>query len=493
MLVNYLPVLFKIISYSVLLILCLFSYLYDLSYVSIGLLLLCFAFLWLDYSDWRLKRFFSYDFLFSGKGSLNLSQKEMLNDIDMVLANGSQLRALLLMLEKEGLNKLDFKSTIKKKANLVLLYKEIESLLNALNTHFWKYNLKTDLKTEKGKQMYFVYIASFIYLYEAGARLSSSSLFTVTLLSEKSETFKNLMRSLVFPSTQILIESGGYVLSKLKFSNDSVELKKKVFVNEYKNYMDINNFPFLSSVKYYLSVLKLFKNQKLLPYFKSFLIRISNTKLREGSMAMKLDDVSKVLEVLEPGDIVLVRRATTMTSVVIPGYWTHAALYVGSFDQIEDYFGVDAKNVTDEFERLNLDKSESYVFEAVEKGVSASGHLKGLLADSIVVLKPKVGAFDRLKAVEFVLEHIEKDYDYGLDFFSEGSFVCSELVYKAYMDDESGVHKLGFKAGFKGGLVYTFSPQDMYEASMDNLDDKFEVGICLKHDKKYTKVEKVNL
>jgi hypothetical protein len=362
-----------------------------------------------------------------------------------------------------------------------------------MNEMFWKYSGRVDMKVEKGKEIYFLHSAAFIYLYDAGSRLAVASNFVVYLLSLESETYKNLTRSLIFPSTQVFVRSGLYVLKKLKFSSLKVRKWKDKFVNDVKYSVGLSRFPYLASFKYYFSLVKLFKTQNLVPLLKSFLLFIDERKVRDGGVCMTDSDVEKVMKVLEPGDIVVQRRALSMSSWVIPGYWTHGALYVGSREELKDYFGIDAQSVLDKLDKLKLFDNKKYLFEAIKEGVSASDARVALKSDSIVVFKPKVGEFDRLRAVEYVLGQLEKEYDYGLDFLSENSFICSELVYKAYSDVESGENLLGFEPRMIGGLVFTFTPEDLYESCVVGLGERFDVGICLKHDKKYEKVREVEV
>lgn len=453
------------------------------SILGVGLLVV-------DWNDWRLRRFFSYDF-FLRKGMVkSYGIKEVKMDLKDALNLIEEARTLLFKIEKGGLLVLDKDAPIAKKKELNKMYFSLEKKVKVLNEYFWKYSGGADLKTEKGRIEYFVYSACFVSLYDIGSRLSDSSNFVVYLLSIESESFKNLLRSLVFPSTQVFLRSSLYVLGGLDFRSNKIEEQRNSFVEDMKGSVGITQFPLWSSIKYYFSLVGLFKQQRLVPVLKSFLLFIDKRRIRKGDMAMSESDVENVLKVLEPGDIILVRRALSMTSVIIPGYWTHAALYVGSKQQLNDFFGVDAALVLKRMEELKLG-DDSYVLEAIKKGVTASGHVKGLKADSIIVFKPLVGEFDRLKAVEFALDNLEKEYDYGLDFLSEGSFICSELVYKAYSNEKTGEQKLGFIAKAKAGLIFTFTPQDLYESCVAKLGDKFEVGICLKHSKNYKKVKRV--
>jgi uncharacterized protein YycO len=237
----------------------------------------------------------------------------------------------------------------------------------------------------------------------------------------------------------------------------------------------------------------LFKRENIIPRWRAFLLFIDKRRIRAGELAMKDEDLEKVYNVVTPGDVLVSRRALTMTSVIIPGYWTHGALYLGSREELVDYFGEDSVELLKKMDELGLHSEDKYVIEAIEQGVTASSSDKALKADSLVVFKPRVGEFDRLKALEYVLDNLSKEYDYGLDFLTESSFICSELVYKAYSDVETGEHKLGFEARLIGGLVFTFTPQDLYESCEAGIGDKFDVGICLKHDSGYKKVKKVEL
>ncbi len=490
MILKKLPVISKGVAYLVLLVVMIGLWRVGIEIGAIGLGVVGGLLLLMDWNDWRLKRFFSYDFFLYRKEMKSFADKEVKKELIEVLSLIDEIRGLLHELEKKGLLKLAKDAPIFQKEDLNKLYFEMEEKVEQVNEFFWKYSGGADLKTEKGKMIYFIYSSSFIALYDVGSRLSEASNFVVYLLSIESSTFKNLLRSLIFPSTQVFLKSALYVLDGLSFRSKKVGELKKNFVGDIKRSVGVSQFPFWSSLKYYFSLVGLFKQQRLVPVLKSFLLFIDKRRIREGGMAMNEKDVEKVVNVLEPGDIILVRRALTMTSVVIPGYWTHAALYVGSREQVSEFFGIDSKSVLKLMDDLRLGDSK-YVLEAVEKGVTATEYMKGLKSDSIVVFKPKIGEFDRLDALEYALLNMEKEYDYGLDFLSEGSFICSELVYKAYSDLKTGEQKLGFVAKSKAGLVFTFTPEDIYESCVKGLGDRFELGICLKHNKNYSKVKEV--
>lgn len=486
-------VLVKILSYVLLLVGAGLLWFGGFLYGGIGVLVVFFLLFLSDWNDWRLRRFFSYDFLFDRREVGEFADKDVRRDLNVVLRLGDEMNELLYRIEDEDLLSLEKEASLGQKDRLTNLYRDLDEKLEVVNELFWKYSGRVDMKREKGKEVYFVHTAAFVYMYDVGSRMSVASNFVVYLLLLESETYKNLIRSLVFPSTQVFLRSGLYVLKKLKFRSEKINKKKDKFVKDMKYSVGLSRFPYLASFKYYFSLVKLFKTQHLVPLLKSFLLFIDEKKVREGGVCMTVSDVEKVMDVLEPGDIIVQRRALSMSSWVIPGYWTHGALYVGGREELKEYFGVDAVGVLNKLDKLKLFGKTKYVFEAIKEGVSASDALKVLKADSIVVFKPKVGEFDRLRAAEYVLGQLEKEYDYGLDFLSEKSFICSELVYKAYSDVDSGENLLGFEPRMIGGLVFTFTPEDLYESCVAGLGDRFEVGICLKHDKNYKKVREVEL
>ena len=483
-----LPFLFKLFFYLLSVLGLLFLFVAELWIGFIGLFILVFGFGFMDWHDYKLKKFFSYGLFFRRVDVKQSKKYEIRDDLSLVLEIGKNMRELMLELESKELIRIDKNGSISEKSELIAKYKKIESLLKKLNKLFWKYSYGFNLKKEEGRLMYFVYVAAFVYMYDLANRLSKSSNFVVNLISVETDSMSNLLKNLVFPTTQVFWRSGLYVLNNLKFDDKEVEGFKVKFIEKMKFTLGVFHFPFWASVKYYFGLVSLFKQKKWVPFFKSFMQFISRQKIRNGSMAMKKKDVEKVLEIIEPGDIIVARRAITMTGVVIPGYWTHGALYLGNRKQIEQYFKNFSDEVLNKFDTLGLKESDSFVLEAIDKGVTASGSIKGLRADSLVVFKPKLSKRDRFEALLFAMGNLNKEYDYGLNFFSESSFICSELVFKAYSNLRTGKQKLGFSPRLVAGLVFTFSPQDLYEACVKGLDKKLELGICLKHDYNYKKV-----
>jgi hypothetical protein len=148
---------------------------------------------------------------------------------------------------------------------------------------------------------------------------------------------------------------------------------------------------------------------------------------------------------LEPGDTLLMRREWHLTNLGIPGYWTHAALYIGTLDVLDRYFAdLHGKKRASRLIKQRFPKAyrqmlkkdarghRPAVIEAIGAGVSLNPLEKSGLADSLCALRPMIDKKDKWQAVLDSLEHLGKPYDYAFDFASDNAIICSELVYKAY-------------------------------------------------------------
>ena len=151
---------------------------------------------------------------------------------------------------------------------------------------------------------------------------------------------------------------------------------------------------------------------------------------------------------LRAGDILLQRRNWYLTNLGIPGFWPHAALYVGTPAELDEEFGIETSIVTDGLRpseylaqrmprafhaltRLDKDGRAPRVIEAVGEGVivqpfETSGH-----ADYMAAIRPRLPDDARLRAVLEAFKHYGKPYDYNFEFSTGESVVCSELVMKA--------------------------------------------------------------
>ncbi len=145
-----------------------------------------------------------------------------------------------------------------------------------------------------------------------------------------------------------------------------------------------------------------------------------------------------------PGDILLERRSWHATNIGIPGFWPHAALYVGTREERRAMFGRDVDEEIVKMApvvagRLSLKAEDGHsirVVEANRNGVILNSFEMSANADYLAILRPRASKEGKLRAISAALSHVDKPYDYNFDFATDGAMVCSELVAKAYTDVE---------------------------------------------------------
>jgi hypothetical protein len=149
---------------------------------------------------------------------------------------------------------------------------------------------------------------------------------------------------------------------------------------------------------------------------------------------------------LKPGDIILARDDLKLSALFIPGFWTHAALYLGSRDEFNDYFAdlpVPYTGLTDgEMEKAlqgvwqKAGGESGAIIEAVIDGVGTYplSHLSPV--DYLAVLRPLLPKKSKRRALFNALGLNGAAYDFNFDFDSKNALICSELVYHAYRPSE---------------------------------------------------------
>lgn len=158
---------------------------------------------------------------------------------------------------------------------------------------------------------------------------------------------------------------------------------------------------------------------------------------------------------LQPGDVMLVRREWYLSNVGLPGFWPHAALYIGTpaerrafFTDTETRMWVKRQGeVSGDLERLIKSRSSAAyensisplehgqtarVIEAMSEGVSLTALEHALDCDSLVVLRPRLPNVEKAQAVVRAFHYVGRPYDFNFDFSTDAELVCTELVYKSY-------------------------------------------------------------
>lgn len=185
-------------------------------------------------------------------------------------------------------------------------------------------------------------------------------------------------------------------------------------------------------------------------------------------------DISQQLadQVLQPGDVILVRKEFAVTNYFLPGHWPHVALVIGGSrilqqmpnldcDTNSNKNGNDAENqiANAQIDRIDnelanststpatelaSEKARRYwaehlaagektcVLESMKDGVRVRRLASPLASDSFVVIRPQLSDTEKLNAICRVLRHAGKPYDFNFDFSRSDRLVCTEVIYRAY-------------------------------------------------------------
>ena len=184
---------------------------------------------------------------------------------------------------------------------------------------------------------------------------------------------------------------------------------------------------------------------------------------RNGQALISQEQIQALPRALEPGDILLQRREWYLTNAGIPGFWTHAALYVGTPEERERFFddpeveawarGLGSASFEallrarhpEASARSELPESghPARVLEAIAHGVSFTSLEHSAGADSLAVLRARLSKHEKAIAVLRAFGYAGLPYDYNFDFATDRALVCSELVYKSFQPG-TGTRGLSF-------------------------------------------------
>jgi len=137
---------------------------------------------------------------------------------------------------------------------------------------------------------------------------------------------------------------------------------------------------------------------------------------------------------LKAGDILLEKTPFRLTDKLIPGYWGHVAIWIGSKEELID-LGVWDHPVVKKYQ--GQIQSKQLVAEALRSGVVLNSLETFLNVDDLAVLrKNTLSNQERAKIIVRSLRQIGKPYDFNFDIESNDRIVCSELIYVVYTDTQ---------------------------------------------------------
>lgn len=212
----------------------------------------------------------------------------------------------------------------------------------------------------------------------------------------------------------------------------------------------------LLTAKNALNVLKRGADTAWLPIQTGVSEWMGDTKVyRVGKSLISAAQIESLKTNLLPGDVMLERRDWYLSNVGLPGYWPHAALYIGTAAERSAFFA-DAEvrtwveklgEASGDFNALlksryavtwetsNRPQEHEHtprVLEAMSEGVSFTTLEHSAACDALAVLRPKLSKVEKAQAILRAFHYSGRPYDFNFDFGTDAELVCTELIYKAY-------------------------------------------------------------
>jgi hypothetical protein len=152
---------------------------------------------------------------------------------------------------------------------------------------------------------------------------------------------------------------------------------------------------------------------------------------------------ARILRLARPGDIFLTRHDDALSNLFLPGFWPHAAFFIGSESQRA------ALGLALPPGLARRARDPRVFLEAKKDGVRFRPVEDTLEVDAFVVLRPPSGGVDFAALLERAMRHEGKRFDFSFDFRNAERLACTEVIYRAY----DGAGDLGFSLVETGGRL----------------------------------------
>ncbi len=172
---------------------------------------------------------------------------------------------------------------------------------------------------------------------------------------------------------------------------------------------------------------------------------------------------SRIESLLQPGDVIVVRKEHAFTNYFLPGYWPHAALYIGSVHELRDTGLHEHENIRGRWTNVeSVDSSRPHrVLESMKDGVRVRSLACPFRSDAIVIVRPQLERAQIAEAIGRGFFHADKPYDFDFDFSRSDRLVCTEVVYRSF----EGIGGIQFQLTRRAGRL-TLSAEDLLQKAM---------------------------
>ncbi len=214
-----------------------------------------------------------------------------------------------------------------------------------------------------------------------------------------------------------------------------------------------------------LDILRDWTMRGVMPVQKGIAEWMGDTRVRRvGKHHVQASQLPALLAQMQPGDIVLARQNWYLSNLGLPGFWPHAELYLGTPRELAAALDKDPEvrawvqslaphqpTLTAHLAAVHPRAWKAYVsgkdftghgpirvIESISEGVSFTASEHAFLVDYLAVLRPRVSAVIKARAIVRAFGLQGRPYDFDFDFRSDASLVCTELVWKSYAPETEG-------------------------------------------------------
>jgi hypothetical protein len=134
--------------------------------------------------------------------------------------------------------------------------------------------------------------------------------------------------------------------------------------------------------------------------------------------------------IIKPGDLLFTRTEHKVTTALLPGFFAHVAIYLGSAGDLKRLGLHREPAVQRAWAKLEKPSRFGYVLEAKHAGVIVAPLEECLSCDHVLALRPSRLPGGAKYLISSAFEHLGKGYDFDFDFGRTSHVVCTELVYR---------------------------------------------------------------
>lgn len=129
-----------------------------------------------------------------------------------------------------------------------------------------------------------------------------------------------------------------------------------------------------------------------------------------------------VLQHARPGDVFVTRHDDALSNLFLPGFWPHAALYLGTADEVAAAGIQTPPGLV----------ADHWFLESKKDGVRVRAAEETLNVDAFVVMRSPLDAANITAAISRAMTHAGKPYDFLFDFRTADRLACTEVIYRGF-------------------------------------------------------------